>query len=362
MDINLLKKHLLNFKKNLTVNPEKLKSDEQERNNRIAFYQSWSREKILQMSEEDLLEYISKLWAMLIWGNKQYAVDKMILNNGFENLKKEIAELVWGSYPIEDRWDDARKNIKGMGPAMLSELLCHTHPNEFVLWNRRAYVGLNYLGINGLPRQNYQITGKKYKELCKIAIQIAKEMESLNFKDTTLLAVDYFIWEELQVEGNLSKIYKKKVEKEEPVEKLSNEESRFIHNDVRDALRDIGDWLGFRASIERKVADGSVVDTVWESTIGNMGRVLYVFEVQTKGSIDSLILNLLKARNNPAVQGVVAVSDEKQLERILKHASEVPGLGGLLKTWNYQEVLDVHESLEFVNSTINKLNLVPEGF
>ena len=54
--------------------------------------------------------------------------------------------------------------------------------------------------------------------------------------------------------------------------------------------------------------------------VGNMGRILYVFEVQTKGSIDSLLINLFKALNNPAVQGVVAVSDREQLEKIKKHS------------------------------------------
>lgn len=39
----------------------------------------------------------------------------------------------------------------------------------------------------------------------------------------------------------------------------------------------------------------------------------YVFEVQSKGSIDSLILNLKKAQSNAAVQAVVAVADEEQL-------------------------------------------------
>ena len=42
-----------------------------------------------------------------------------------------------------------------------------------------------------------------------------------------------------------------------------------------------------------------------------MGKVIYAFEVQTHGSIDSLILNLQKATNNFAVQAIVAVSDEK---------------------------------------------------
>lgn len=49
-----------------------------------------------------------------------------------------------------------------------------------------------------------------------------------------------------------------------------------------------------------------------------MGRVIYVFEVQTSGSIDSLILNLMKAKSNKAVQGIIAVSDIEQIEKIKK--------------------------------------------
>ncbi len=90
--------------------------------------------------------------------------------------------------------------------------------------------------------------------------------------------------------------------------------------------------------------------------------LVYVFEVQTKGSIDSLILNLLKSLNNTAVQGVVAVSDPKQLEKIKNHALDVKELKDKLKYWDYEEVLGVHESLEFVNASINNLGLVPQGF
>ena len=135
-----------------------------------------------------------------------------------------------------------------------------------------------------------------------------------------------------------------------------------FHNDIRDKLRDIGLWLGFTSRIEQKVSEGSKVDTVWEATIGNMGRVIYVFEVQTRGSIDSLILNLLKSLNNPAVQGVVAVSDENQLGRVQRHAQDVKELKDKLKYWNYEEVLKIHESLEYVNANINDLGLVPQGF
>ena len=127
-------------------------------------------------------------------------------------------------------------------------------------------------------------------------------------------------------------------------------------------MRDIGKWLGLEAKTEQKVAEGSEVDTIWEVTIGNMGRVIYLFEVQTKGSIDSLILNLLKSLDNPAVQGVVAVSDGDQLETIKRHAHAVKALRDRLKYWDYEEVLRVHEGLAFVNESINRLGLVPRGF
>jgi hypothetical protein len=94
-----------------------------------------------------------------------------------------------------------------------------------------------------------------------------------------------------------------------------------------------------------------------------MGRhSMYVFEVQTKGSIESLLVNLLKSLNNPAVQGVVAVSDKTQLARIEQEPVGVHGLKGKLRMWDYEEVLKVHEAIESVNRTINSLGLVPQSF
>lgn len=359
MNKPLLQKHIQSYNERRKKNSAKYHSDMEERDKEARRYLECSRKEILQMDEEDLYEYISPLWAMLIWGNKRYVVDKLIEDNGLENLKNELVHLLWSDVPIEKRWDRFRKGIKGMGPAMISEILCKTHPDKYMIWNRRAKMGLDYLGVQALPRYDYQLDGKKYKELCKVAGEISKELVKAGFEDDSLLMVDYFIWDELQVEETLSGSKKSKKDESEELEK---DTADFIHNDVRDKIRNIGQWLGFESNIERKVAAGSKVDTVWESTIGNMGRVIYVFEVQTKGSIDSLIVNLLKSLNNPAVQGVVAVSDQKQLERIKEHAEGVQGLRDKLKLWDYQEVLDVHENLEYVNESINKLDLVPGGF
>ncbi|MBN1782726.1 hypothetical protein JW948_16440 [bacterium] len=362
MNKTLLKQHIKDYSQKMKEAKEDFIEGIREREELVDYYQQMSKKKILAFNEDDIYDYISNLWAMLIWGNKHYYIDKIIEDNGLNHFRKQLAELVWGDVEIATRWDNFRKNVKGMGPAMISEILCKTYPDKCMLWNRRAYVALNYLEVEKLPRYDYQLTGKVYQRLCEIIQEIAAEMKSAGLNDTSFLAVDYFIWDELQVEDNLSKIYGKKEETVEEVEKEQPEAMQFIHNDIRDKVRDIGQWLGFTSKIEQKVSDGSKVDAIWEATIGNMGRVIYVFEVQTKGSIDSLILNLLKSLNNSAVQGVVAVSDKNQIEQIKKHVQDVRDLKDKLKCWDYQEVLKVHESLEFVNSSINNLGLVPQGF
>lgn len=364
MNTNLLQEHIKNYLRKLVEGKTMAEDDLIERSERKAFYQSWTGDRLPSMTEGDLYSYFSQLWAMRIWSNKHYVVDKIIQENGFGKVKDELSNLVWGSGRIGDRWDKFRNQVKHVGPAMMSELLCHTHPNHCMLWNRRSYVAFRYLGVESLPRYDYQLTGKKYEELSGIALQIAKELEVQGAKDCDLLVVDYFIWEELQVEETLAHIHRKgrKTEVSTEIQKLDTATSQFVHNEIRDKLAEIGQWLGFKSATEIKVADGSKVDTIWEATIGNMGRVIYVFEVQTKGSVDSLLLNLLKSLNNQAVQGVVAVSDPTQLATIKKHASNVQGLGDKLKYWDYQEVLGVHADLQSVNEVINRLGLVPESF
>lgn len=364
MNKELLEKHITKYLKKLKEHPTLSIDDFNERRERIAYYQSWTPQRMQSMTADDFTEYMAKLWAMRIWGNKQYVVDKLIDDNGFPDIINKLSDLIWSDQSIAYRWDKFLKSVKGIGPAMISEMLCHTHPEKYMLWNRRAYVAFNYIGIKKLPRYNYQHTGKKYEELCNIAKEIAQILQSMGAGEANLLTVDYFIWDELQVEENLSSIYKPKTSQGRSILPDNGEDAdpEFIHNEVRDKIAAIGSWLGFQAETEKKIAGGAVVDTIWEATIGNMGRVIYVFEVQTKGSIDSLILNLIKALNNPAVQGVVAVSDSKQLETIKDEIVGVANVADKLKYWDYMQVLEVHEALESVNEVINSLGLVPQGF
>ena len=145
------------------------------------------------MSESDLEEYLSKLWAMLTWGNKRYYIDKLIADNGLDALRRGLAELLYSDAPLPKRWDDFRGEIKGIGPAMASELLAHVHPSDCMVWNRKAKLALERLGETDLPQYLYQCTGKAYEGLCARSRRVASVMKEAGFDDVDMLFVDYFL-------------------------------------------------------------------------------------------------------------------------------------------------------------------------
>ena len=359
MNAQKLNSAIAEFTKKKKSNAAYYEENWAERKERKDYYQSFTKDKLIAMTEEDFSEYISKLWSMLIWGNKKYVVDKLISDNGFSSLKKQLAELLYGSAKIESRWDTFLKSIKGMGPATISELLTYANPDEYVIFNKTTILGFTYLDIPDMPKYNYQYTGKKYAEVCKIAKEISSALKEAGAEDYDLLAVDYFMWDEI-----LPLAEKKEVKTDEeitPKKVVSDKDSKSLHTEIKEKLVAIGELLGFESRSEVKITTGAVVDAVWEAKIGNMGKAIYVFEVQSKGSIDSLILNLKKAQSNAAVQAVVAVADEAQLAKIISESSGVIDEKSL-RTWDSEDVLAVYDSLVRAHESINKLALVPESF
>lgn len=331
------------------------------REERKAYYQSWTRERIKKMTEDEFVEYIGKLWSMIVWGNKKYIANKIIETNGFDNIKNMLIDLLYGDDSIENRWDKFYKAKTRLGASSMSELLSYINPNEYVICNKVTCDCFRWLDVENVPKYNYQYTGDVYKKLCIIAKQIQNEMIVSGIENVDLLVMDYMFWDIinplLKKEG-INTIVPEAVE-EIPLEK---DEKQFVHDDIKEQLVRIGEWLGFESKAEVKIADGAKVDVVWEAQIGNMGKVIYVFEVQTHGSIDSLILNLQKSMNNAAVQAIVAVSDEVQIEKIKREAKGIHSIETKLKTWDYLEVIEMHNCLERSNEIVNNLKLVPDSF
>lgn len=123
--------------------------------------------------------------------------------------------------------------------------------------------------------------------------------------------------------------------------------------------------LSVNCSVLRAVPRSASLRAPWSTPCGKPKsatyKAIYVFEVQSRGSIDSLILNLKKAQNNAAVQAVVAVADEEQLARIIKESRGVIDEEDL-RTWDSEDVLAVYDALVRAHESINKLALVPESF
>ena len=326
-------------------------SDLNERNERENFYRSYTYEKIINMDEDEFYEYISKLWAMIIWGNKHYIIDKYISDNGFDHLKKSIANLLYGSEPIEQRWDNFKDNIKGFGPAMMSELLCYVNPNEYMIWNTTAANAYKNLEIKGIPKHNYQITGKKYVELTRYSKEIQELILEKYNRQENLLFVDYFFWDCLR------EVPEDKDENTVKADTVVNNKS--YHNEIVDYIKNIGTLLGYNTNLKGNIKDsGKIADAVWEFNVGNLGKIKYVFEVQDSGSIDSLIVSLMNSSQDISVQAVVAVSDEEQINKIKKHCNNIKdNFNGKLKFWNINEIekaySELSSSMEIINKAIN---------
>lgn len=359
MNMQKLNSAISEFTKKKKSNAAYYEENWAERKERKNYYQSFTKDKLIAMTEDEFLEYISKLWSMLIWGNKKYVVDKLIADNGFVALKKQLAELLYGTSSIEKRWDVFLKSIKGMGPATISELLTYANPQEYVIFNKTTILCYGYLDIPDMPKYNYQYTGKKYAEVCAIAQEIAAELKKAGADDYDLLAVDYFMWDEiLPLAEKKTSDTPATPESKKPV---TVKDSKSLHDEIKEKIVVIGKLLGFDSRAEVNISSDSIVDAIWESKIGNMGKVIYVFEVQSKGSISNMLINLKKAQSNAAVQAVVAVSDEEQLSKIIKKSKDVIDESSL-RTWSIDEVLTVHDSLVRAHESINKLALVPESF
>ena len=346
------------FIKNKKANAAYYAENWRDRKERKEYYQSFTKKKLLAMTEEDFLEYISRLWSMVMWGRKDYVVKCLLDDNGLDHIKTELAELLYGTAPIEKRWDAFLKAVKGLGPSTISELLTYANPDEYILFNKTTILCYSYLDVPDMPKYNYQYTGKKFAEVCAIAKEIAAALKAAGAEDYDLLAVDYFLWDEV-----LPLAEKKEPDNQVsvPVKPKTASDTKSLHDEIKDKLVAIGELLGFESRSEVKITTGAVVDAVWEAKIGNMGKAIYVFEVQSKGSIDSLILNLKKAQSNAAVQAVVAVADEEQLAKIIRESVGVIDAKSL-RTWNSDDVLTVYDSLARAHESINKLALVPESF
>jgi len=295
-----------------------------------------------------LLALVSHLYSFEWWRRKEWVVDYWIEGaGGLDRLREELRKLLDPGKRLSERIDAFSSSIKGFGAATLTEMLTYYSPREYGIWNKKVKKALLKLGIsrvggldlNKLKTSN--IRGEDYEALIQCLKEIAELLrDEARLSNPDLLDVDYFLYYVAEVDN-------------------SNDGDDGVpdHDEVVERILSIGQGLGFDVGAEVPVAVGARVDAVWVARIGNLGELRYVFEVHIKGSMDSLILNLLRAAQDPTVQKVVAVADEQELERMRKEAEHLSPLRDKLLYWRIEEVLRASDLVEELMTLVKRLGL-----
>jgi len=311
-----------------------------------------------QMTEFEFGQVISSLWASRLWGNKGYLVERLLQENNLDLLAAQLNDLLYGDSDLALRFDAFRREVKGMGTAMITELLAFAYPDSCGLWNDTVRQALEILGFrDGLPiLRKSQLTGAEYAQFNALLKTIQAQLAEHGLDDIDLLGIYNFLY-------TVNELGQALVEPEpsRPPKPLAADD--FGHDELIDQLVALGNWLGFQAEKEKPIAKGAVVDAIWKARIANLGVVTYVFEVQRRGSIDSLIVNLQKAQNNPTVQRLIIVATPKKIDAIRQEIAALPE--SFRKSVSYMEVDEVIRSAQLIgelSSIIGKLNLVRDEY
>lgn len=330
---------------------------QQDREARTGLYrQILTVEKILELTEGEFEQLIGSLWANGWWKKKEYVVKRILESTTFTEVKRHLRDLLWSKEPLRLRYDAFRQHVKGLGPAALTELLAFVHPDECGLWNDKSRQALKAIGFDpilGDITSKYQISGADYERVNSALGLIRDEMKAVDFHDANLLDVDFLLY------YILTEHPQAQVEVEQPARK----DEEFDHDELIEKLVTIGTGLGFTAESEYAVAPGARVDVIWSASIANLGVVKYVFEVQKSGSIDSLLLNLQRAQNNPSVQKLVVVGSEDTLTKVRREASALrEDFRKSLAYMDAQDVLKAAKLQEELGHILNRLELIKADF
>ncbi|MEM0506985.1 MAG: hypothetical protein QXW58_07000 [Thermosphaera sp.] len=320
--------------------------DERHRKYRELF----SRDNIDNLTEEDIAEVIAELWANAGWTNKQYIVERVLRNNKLEDLKQAFKKLLWSEEPLGDRFDEFFKKVKNIGLAAATEIACFTKPDEFFIWNERCREGLRALGLDKVvPVNKYRLRGQEYEKV----VELGKRLSRLMSKEgvgQNLIDVDIFLYS--LITGQL------KTTLVQPIQRIE-EDYDFDHDEIVEKLVEIGNSLGFEAEEEVLISSGARVDVVWRANIGVLSSVEFVFEVHKSGSLDSAVLNLLRAKGRPTVQRLIIVSNTKGINVFKKEISSLPEeFRKIVAYLEAKEVLEASSLIRRINEIlITKLNL-----
>ena len=160
----------------------------EERLERKKYYQTFNYEKIMNLSYDEMKDYLKKLWNVL-----DVSCNKVLDKNGFDTFKENLARLLYGENDIKVRYDEFHNNIQEFKISGMSEVLSYNYPNEFMIWNDKIKKVFEYLEIKDIPKEVDSVDYDWYKKLIEYDKIIKQKIENKIGNDFDLLDVDYFL-------------------------------------------------------------------------------------------------------------------------------------------------------------------------
>ncbi len=124
------------------------------------------------------------------------------------------------------------------------------------------------------------------------------------------------------------------------------------HRDIQEILVKIGESLGFHAETEFEF-----YDVVWRETPNNQ-RLSHIFEVQSKGNIDSAFAKLKRAYNAQRTKPFLVLSSERDFNRARKSLNrEFQDIEKVVTILTFVQIKQVHQNLRNIGEIIKELLL-----
>jgi hypothetical protein len=157
------------------------------------FLRIFSRDHLPKLSESDLVEMITRMWAWQGWTDKKYPARLLVEKSGGIGVVREsLLELLYGDESLAGRYDSFRSKVSGLNVASISEILFTLFPERYGLWNKKAMLALESLGLGDtLPHVG---TGDKYNQACDLLGLVRSELVQGGFSNATLWDVDLFLF------------------------------------------------------------------------------------------------------------------------------------------------------------------------
>lgn len=126
-------------------------------------------------------------------------------------------------------------------------------------------------------------------------------------------------------------------------------EKELSHTDIQQMLVKIGEILGFYAQVEVEL-----YDVIWKES-NKSPRFSHIFEVQSKGNIDSAFAKLKRAYHAQRTKPFLVISSEKDLNRAGKSLKrEFQDIEDITTILTFAQIKRVFENLKNIDGIISK--------